>query len=177
MRCVDACPFWEHAKRALLIVVFNRARLHATSVGITTLAVLKLKIKSRNRRLAAEAPGQGLDGGRVGVLDGVKLPIMTEERINKQSDVPGAPSGRPLPEDTVEGTWVWGGVPEKLDKGMPFDRRQMCPCLQDGLKDEEGSVLVGGLGDTGDARHRGKVEAFGGHDGWYASDDSGIVEL
>ena len=38
-----------------------------------------------------------------------------------------------------------------------------------------GSVLVGGLGDTGDARHRGKVEAFGGHDGWYASDDSGIV--
>ena len=40
-----------------------------------------------------------------------------------------------------------------------------------------GSVLVGGLDDTGDARHRGKVEAFGGHDGWYASDDSGIVEL
>ncbi len=68
-----------------------------------------------------------------------------------------------------------GGVPEKIDKGMPFNSRQMCPCLQDGLKDEEGSVLVGGLGDTGNARHRGKVEAFGGHDGWYASDDSGIV--
>jgi hypothetical protein len=51
----------------------------------------------------------------------------------------------------------------------------MRPCLQDGLKNEEGSVLVGGLGDTGDARHRGEVEAFGGHDGWYAWDDSGIV--
>jgi hypothetical protein len=38
-----------------------------------------------------------------------------------------------------------------------------------------GSVLVGGLGDTGDARHRGKDEVFGGHDGWYASDDSRIV--
>ena len=68
-RCVDSYPFWEHAKRALLRVVFKRARLHATSVGITTLAVLK----SCNRRLAAEAPGQGLDCGRVGVLDGVKL--------------------------------------------------------------------------------------------------------
>jgi hypothetical protein len=155
-RCVDAYPFWEHAKRALLIVVFKRARLHATSVGITTLAVLK----SRNRRLAAEAPGQGLDGGRVGVLDGVKLPIIAEEHINKQLDVPGAPRGRPLPEDTVQGTWVWGGFPEKLDEGRPFASRQMRPCPQDGLKDEEGSVLVGGLGDTGDARHRGKVEAF-----------------
>jgi hypothetical protein len=40
-----------------------------------------------------------------------------------------------------------------------------------------GSVLVGGLGDTGDARHRGEVEAFGGHDGWYALDDSGIVVM
>jgi hypothetical protein len=38
-----------------------------------------------------------------------------------------------------------------------------------------GSVLVGGMGDTGDVRHRGKVEAFGGHDGRYASDDSGMV--
>jgi hypothetical protein len=38
-----------------------------------------------------------------------------------------------------------------------------------------GSVLVGGLGDTGNARHRGKVEAFGGHDGWYASNDSRVV--
>ena len=83
--------------------------------------------------------------------------------------------GRPLSEDTVEGTWVWGGVPEKLDKGHPFASRQMRPCLQDGLKNEEGSVLIGGLDDAGDARHRGKVEAFGGHDGWYASDDSGIV--
>jgi hypothetical protein len=100
MRCVDSYPFWEHAKRALLIVVFKRARLHATSVGITTLAVLK----SCNRRLAAEAPGQGLDCGRVGVLDGVKLPIMAEDRINKQPDVPGVPRGRPLPEDRVEGT-------------------------------------------------------------------------
>jgi hypothetical protein len=171
MRCVDACPFWEHAKRALLIVVFKRAHLHAASVGITTLAVLK----SCNRRLAAEAPGQGLDGGRVGVLDGVKFPIMAEERIDKRLDVPGAPRGRPLPEGTVEGTWVWGGVPEKLDEGRPFASRQMRPCLQDGLKNEEGSVLVGGLGDTGDARHRRKVEAFGGHDGWYAWDDSGIV--
>ena len=142
MRCIDACPFWEHAKRALLIVVFKRERLHATSVGITTLADLK----SRNRRFAAEAPSQGLDGGWVGVLNGVELPIMAEECFNKQLDVPGTPSCRPLPEDTVEGTWVWGGVPEKLDKGMPFDSRQMRPCLQDGLKDEEGSVLVGGLG-------------------------------
>ena len=107
---VDAYPFWEHAKHALLIVVFKRARLHATSVGITMLAVLK----SRNRRLAAEAPGQGLDGGRVGVQDGVKLPIMAEERFYKQLDDPGVPRGCPLPEDRVEGTWVWGGVPEKL---------------------------------------------------------------
>ena len=85
---------------------------------------------------------------------------------NKALDVPGAPRGCPLPEDTVEGTWVWGGVPEKLDEGRPFSSRQMRPCLQDGTKNEEGSVLVGGLGDTGDARNRGKVEAFGGHDGW-----------
>jgi L-fucose mutarotase/ribose pyranase (RbsD/FucU family) len=55
MRCIDACSFWEHAKRALLIVVFKKARLHATSVGITTLADLE----SRNRRLAAEAPVKG----------------------------------------------------------------------------------------------------------------------
>ena len=59
----------------------------------------------------------------------------------------------------------WGGFPEKLGKGIPFDSRQMRFSLQGGLKDEEGSVLVGGLGDTGDARHRGKVEAFRGHDG------------
>ena len=60
----------------------------------------------------------------------------------------------------------WGGVPEKLIKGMPFDSRQMrfCP-LQGGLKDEEGSFLVGGLGNRGNAWHRGKVEAFKGHDG------------
>ena len=88
----------------------ERVRLHATSVGITTLAVLE----SCNRRLAAEAPGQGLDGGRVGVQDGVKLPIMAEERFYKQLDDPGVPRGCPLPEDRVEGTWVWGGVPEKL---------------------------------------------------------------
>ena len=81
---------------------------------------------------------------------------MAEERINKRLDVPGLPRER---------TCVLGGVPEKLGKGMPFDSRQMRPCLQGGLKDEEGSVLVGGLGDTGDARHRGKVEASGGHDG------------
>ena len=123
---VGAYPFWEHAKHALLIVVFKRARLHATSVGITTLAVLK----SRNRRLAAEAPGQGLDGGRVGVLDGVKLPIMAEERINKQLDVPGAPRGRPLSEDTVQGTWVWGGFPEKLDEGRPFASNKCAPVLR-----------------------------------------------
>ena len=83
--------------------------------------------------------------------------------------------GRSLPEDMVEGTWVWGGVPEKLDKGRPFASRQMRPCLQDGPKNEEGSVHVGGMGDTGVARHRGEVEAFGGHDEWYAGDDSGIV--
>jgi len=171
MRCIDACPFWEHAKRTLLIVVFKRARLHATSVGITTLADLE----SRNRRLAAEAPSQGLDGGWVGVLDSVELPIMAEKRFNKQLDVPGMPSYRPLPEDKVEGTWVGGGVPETLGEGRPFASRQMRPCLQDGLKDELGSVLIGGLDDTSDAWHRGKVEAFGGHDGWYASDDSGIV--
>jgi hypothetical protein len=78
MRCINACPFGEHAKCALLIVVFKGVCLHATSVGITTLRVLE----SRNHRLAAEAPGQGL-GGRVGVLDGVQLPKMAEERINK----------------------------------------------------------------------------------------------
>ena len=162
MRWVNACPLWEHAKRTLLIVIFKRSRLHATSVGITTLAVLE----SRNRRLVAEALGQGLDGGREGVLEGVKLPIMAEEHFNKCLDVPGAPRGRPLPEDMVEGTWVWGGVPEKLDKICPFSRRQMRPCLQDGLKNEESSVLIGGLDDTGGARHRGEVEAFGGHRGW-----------
>ena len=81
---------------------------------------------------------------------------MAEERINKRLDVPGLPRER---------TCVLGGVPEKLGKGMPFDSRQMRPCLQGGLKDEEGSFLVGWLGDTGDARHRGKVEASGGHDG------------
>jgi len=84
MRCINACPFWEHAKRALLIVVFKRARLHTTGVGITTLAVLE----SCNYCLAAKAPGQGLDGGRVvGVLDGVELPIFAEERINKQLEM------------------------------------------------------------------------------------------
>ena len=67
----------------------------------------------------------------------------------------------PLSEDIVEGTWVRGGVPEKLDEVHPFSSRQMRPCLQDGLKNEEGSVLVGGLGDTSDAQHRGEVEAFG----------------
>ena len=79
MRCVNACPLWEHAKSALLKVIFKRSRLHASSVGITTLTDLE----SRNRRLIAEALGQGLDGGRVGVLDGVKLPKMAEKRINK----------------------------------------------------------------------------------------------
>ena len=58
----------------------------------------------------------GLDGGRVGVLDGVKLPIMAEEQINKLLDVPGSPRER---------TCVLGRVPEKLGKGMPFDSRQM----------------------------------------------------
>jgi hypothetical protein len=162
MRCVNACPLWEHAKSALLKVIFKRSRLHASSVGITTLADLE----SRNRRLIAEALGQGLDGGRVGVLEGVELSIMAKEHFNKCLDVPGAPRGRPLPEDAVEGTWVWGGVPEKLDEVHVFYSRQMRPCLQDGLKNEEGSVLVGGLGDTSDARHRGEVEAFGGHRGW-----------
>jgi hypothetical protein len=171
MRCVDACSFWEHAKCTLLIVIFKRARPHTTSVGITTLAVLK----NRSRRLAVEALGQCLDGGRVWDLEGVKLPIMAEERINKHLDIPGAPRGRPLPEDTVEGTWVWGGFPEKIDEGHPFASRHMCPCLQDALKNEEGSVLVGRLDDTGGTRHRGKVEAFGGHDGWYCMlGDSGV---
>ena len=90
---------------------------------------------------------------------------MVEERINKRFDIPGAPSGRPLPEDMVEGTLVWGRFPEKIDEGRPFPRRQMCPCLQDALKNEEGGVLVGRLDDTGGTRHRGEVEAFGGHDG------------
>ena len=61
---------------------------------------------------------------------------------------------------------MWGGLPEKLDKVHPFSIRQMRPCLQDGLKNEEGSVLVGGRDDTIGARHRGKVEVFGGHGGW-----------
>ena len=51
----------------------------------------------------------------------------------------------------------------------------MCPRLQDRLKNEEGSVLIGGLDDTGDTWHRGEVEAFRGHDGWYARGDSKIV--
>ena len=44
-----------------------------------TLAVFE----SRNRRLVAEELGQGLDGGRVGVLKGVNLPIMVEEHFSK----------------------------------------------------------------------------------------------
>ncbi len=124
-------------------------------------------LESHHHRLAAEAPGQGLDGGRVGVLEGVELPIMAEERFNKRLDVPGMPRLGLLPVDMVEGTWVWGGVPEKLDEGCPFASRQMRPCLQDGLKNEEGSVLIGRLDDTGGARHRGKVEVFGGHGGWW----------
>jgi hypothetical protein len=91
---------------------------------------------------------------------------MAEESFDRRLDVPGMPRLRPLSVDMVEGTWVWGGVPEKLDKGCPFASRQMCPCLQDGLKNEEGSVLVGRLDDTGSAWHRGKVEAFGSHGGW-----------
>ena len=100
MRCIDTCTFWEHAKHAILIFIFKRARLHATSVSIMTLADLE----SCNRHLAADVPSQGLDGGWVGVLDGVELPIMAEKRFNKQLDVPGMPSCRPLPEDTVKGT-------------------------------------------------------------------------
>ena len=84
-------------------------------------------LESRDCRLAAEAPGQDLDGGRVGVIDGVELPIMADERINKRLDVPGALRGRPLPEDTVEGTWVWGGVPEKLDEGRPICQQANVP--------------------------------------------------
>jgi hypothetical protein len=117
----------------------------------------------------------GLAPYHVGDLDSVELSIMMKERSNKRPDVHGTPRGRPHPVDMVEGTWVWGGVPEKLDEGHPFASRQMRPCLQDGLKNEEGSVLVGGLDDTGNARYRGKVEVFGGHDGWCARDDSGIV--
>ena len=112
-------------------------------------------LERRNHHLVAEALGQGLDGGRVGVLEGVKLPIMAEEHFNKCLDVPGAPRGHPLPEDMVEGTWVRGVVPEKLDKVCPFSSRQMGPCLQDGLKKKEGSILVGELNDTSDTRHRG----------------------
>ena len=102
MRCIDACPFWKHAKHALLIVIFKRAHLHASSVGITTL----VDLESHNRCLTAEALSRGLDGGWVGVLDGVKLPIMVEKQFNKQLKVPGMPSCRPLPEDTVELTWI-----------------------------------------------------------------------
>ena len=123
-------------------------------------------LKSCHRCLAAEASGQGLDGGRVGVLEGVKLPIMVEECFDKHPDVPRTPRGRPLPVDMVEGTWVWGGVPEKLEKGHPFARKQMCPCLQYGLENEEGGVLIGKLDDTGGTWHRGKVEVFGSHGGW-----------
>ncbi len=92
MRCVDAYPFWEHAKHTLLIVIFKRACLHATSVGITTLVVLE----SCHCSLAAKAPGQGLDGGKVGVLEGVQLPIMAEERFDNRLDVPGTPRLVPL---------------------------------------------------------------------------------
>jgi hypothetical protein len=42
------------------------------SVGITLLVVLE----NCHHRLAAEAPGQGLDGGMVKVLEGVKITIM-----------------------------------------------------------------------------------------------------
>jgi hypothetical protein len=107
-----------------------------------------------HRCLVAEAPGQGLDGGRVGVLEGVKLPIMAEERLDScLLDVPVMPRLGTLPVDMVEGTWVWGGDPEKLDEGCPFASRQMCPCLQDGLKNEEGGVFFGRLDDMGGARH------------------------
>ena len=109
MWCVNACPLWEHAKRTLLIDVFKRAHLHGTSVGVTTLAVLK----SCHRCLAAEALGQGLDDERVGVLVGVKLPIMGEEHFNKQLDVPRTPRLGPLPVDMVEENLGLGGTPRE----------------------------------------------------------------
>ena len=117
---------WEHAKRTLLIVIFKRACLHAMSVGVTMLAVQE----SHNSRLIAEALGKGLDGGRVGVLEGVKLPIMAEEHFNKCIDVPRTPRLGPLPVDMVEGTWVWGGLPVKLDEVRPFSSRQMHPVFR-----------------------------------------------
>ncbi len=126
MRCVDACPFWEHAKRALLIAVSKRARLHAMSVGITTLAVLE----SHHRRLAAEVPGQGLDGGRVGVLKGVQLPIMAEECFDKRLDVPGMPRLGPLPVDMVEGTWVGGESQRSLTRVIHLPAGKCAPVFR-----------------------------------------------
>jgi hypothetical protein len=97
-----------HAKHALLIIVLKRACQHMMSVGIMLLAVLE----SHHSRLPVEAPGQGLNGGRVRVLKGVKISIVVEECINNQPDVPGMPCLTPLPVNTVEGTLIWGCFPE-----------------------------------------------------------------
>ncbi len=79
------------------------------SVGVTMLAVLK---SCHCCLLAAEAPNQGLDGGRVRVLEGVEITIMVDECVNNQPDVPGTPRHRPLPVDMVKGTLIWGCYPD-----------------------------------------------------------------
>jgi hypothetical protein len=108
LRCVDASSLREHPKCALLIIVLKRVLRHTTSVGIMLLAVLESCHSCR----AAEAPGQGLDGGRVRVLEGVKITIVVEECINNQPDVPQMPCLTPLTVDTIEGTLIRGCFPE-----------------------------------------------------------------
>jgi hypothetical protein len=105
---VHASPFRACQAHSPDMVVLKRARGHTTGVNITTLVVLE----SCHHCLTAEAPYQGLDGGRVRILEGVKITIMVEERVNNQPHVPGTPRLRPPPVDMVEGTLSWGCFPE-----------------------------------------------------------------
>jgi hypothetical protein len=69
-------------------------------------------LESCHSPLAAEAPGQGLGGGRVRVLEEVEITIVAEECINNQPDVFGMPCLTLLPVDMVEGTLIWECFPE-----------------------------------------------------------------
>ena len=93
------------------------------------------------------------------MLKVVVIAIMAKERIDDHPDIPRASRLGPLPVDIVEGSLIWGGIPEKADKCSPFARWHMHPSLLDGLQDEEGSILIGRQDDPGSAGHRGKTHA------------------
>jgi hypothetical protein len=55
LQCVDASSFREHAKRALLIIILERACQHTTSVGIMLLTVLESATAALLLRCLAKA--------------------------------------------------------------------------------------------------------------------------